>query len=81
MTNDITIRNGMPASDLGTEGWHKPWSGPNGGTCLEVKPLADGYAMRQSTDPTGPALVLTNAEMQAFVDYVKTGAADELLLP
>jgi len=29
------IRNGMPAIDLGTDGWAKPWSGSNGGDCLE----------------------------------------------
>lgn len=26
------IYNGMPARELGSEGWHKPWSGGNGGT-------------------------------------------------
>jgi hypothetical protein len=35
------IRNGMPASDLGGEGWHKPWS-DNGGDCLEAKKLPGG---------------------------------------
>jgi len=48
-------RNGMPASDLGTEGWVKPWSSPNGGDCLEAKKLPGGrVALRQSTDPEGP---------------------------
>ncbi len=26
------IYNGMPAAELGSEGWHKPWSGGNGAT-------------------------------------------------
>jgi len=50
------IRNGMPAADLG-EGWSKPWSSPNGGSCLEAKKLPGGtVALRQSADPAGPAL-------------------------
>jgi hypothetical protein len=36
------IYNGMPARELGSEGWHKPWSGGNGGNCLEAMKLADG---------------------------------------
>lgn len=27
---DDRIYNGMRALDLGSEGWHKPWSGGNG---------------------------------------------------
>lgn len=27
-----TVYNGMPASDLGEQGWERPWSGPNGGS-------------------------------------------------
>jgi hypothetical protein len=52
---------------LGGAGWHKPWSGSNGGNCVEVKSLGDGrYAVRQSTDPEGPALVFTEAELDVF---------------
>ncbi|MYR89467.1 DUF397 domain-containing protein, partial [Streptomyces sp. SID685] len=44
------VYNGMPARELGSEGWHKPWSGGNGGNCLEAMKLADGRtAVRQST--------------------------------
>ena len=50
------IHNGMRATDLGTDGWHKPWSGTNGGACLEAKKLDGGrVALRQSTDAAGPA--------------------------
>ncbi len=60
------VYNGMPARDLGSEGWHKPWSGGNGGNCLEAMKLADGrIAVRQSTDPDGPALIYTTDEMTA----------------
>ena len=27
---------------LGADGWHKPWSGHNGGSCVEIKPLPGG---------------------------------------
>ena len=74
------IRNGIPADSLGPEGWRKPWSGTNGGSCLEAKELPGGrVALRQSTDPTGPALVLQPHEIAAFIRGAKTGLADCLL--
>jgi len=74
------IYNGIPAGRLGTHGWMKPWSGGNGGNCVEVLKLDDGrIAMRQSTDPEGPALVYTVSEMTAFIEAAKTGGADFLL--
>lgn len=74
------IYNGMPARDLGTEGWHKPWSGGNGGNCLEAMKLADGrVAVRQSADPDGPALIYTHGEITAFIQGAKSGEADFLL--
>ena len=58
------IRTGMPATSLGPDGWIKPWSGPNGGDCLEAKKLPDGrVALRQSTDPHGPALIFEPSEI------------------
>ncbi|MDQ0786341.1 hypothetical protein QFZ63_005767 [Streptomyces sp. B3I7] len=74
------VYNGMPARELGSEGWHKPWSGGNGGNCLEAMKLSDGrIAVRQSTDPDGPALIYTSAEMTAFIQGAKAGEADFLL--
>jgi len=74
------IYNGMPADDLGTEGWEKPWSGPNGGSCVEAKKLGDDHiAVRQSTDPTGPALICSADAMASFVEGAKNGLADFLL--
>jgi Domain of unknown function (DUF397) len=74
------IYNGVLAESLGAEGWSKPWSGGNGGSCVEAKKLADGrVALRQSTDPRGPALLYTVAEMAAFIHGAKTGEADFLL--
>ena len=53
--------------DLGADGWHKSWSGHNGGNCVEVKKLGDRrFALRQSTDPEGPALLFTENELDVF---------------
>jgi Domain of unknown function (DUF397) len=74
------IHNGMPATDLGSDGWRKPWSSSNGGDCLEAKKLSGGkVALRQSTDPAGPALILERGEIRAFVNGAKAGLADDLL--
>ncbi len=74
------VRNGMPARDLGAQDWHRPWSDDAGGACVEVKKLADGrVAVRQSTDPDGPALLFTPREMTTFLAGVKAGEADFLL--
>ncbi|MEU5838999.1 MULTISPECIES: DUF397 domain-containing protein [Streptomyces] len=74
------IYNGMPAKNLGTEGWQKPWSGTNGGSCVEAMKLGDGrVALRQSTDPEGPALIYTTHEFETFLQGAKQGVADFLL--
>ncbi|MEV6162822.1 DUF397 domain-containing protein [Streptomyces sp. NPDC052052] len=74
------IYNGMPAGDLGSEGWHKPWSGGNGGNCVEAMKLSDGrIAVRQSADPDGPALIYSHREIAAFIQGAKSGQADFLL--
>ncbi len=74
------IYNGMPARQLGTDGWRKPWSGGNGGSCVEAMKLRDGrVALRQSTDPDGPALIYTPHEIETFIQGAKAGEADFLL--
>lgn len=67
-------------SELGTEQWRKPWSGSNGGNCVEAKKLNDGQvALRQSTDPNGPALICSAQEIEALISAAKNGTADFLL--
>ena len=79
-TGGIAARNGMPARELGIEGWYKPWSGQNGGACVEAKKLPDGcVALRQSTDPESPALLYSAHGMTAFIEAAKSGDADFLL--
>jgi hypothetical protein len=68
------------AADLGPQGWRKPWSGSNGGNCVEAKPLGGGrVALRQSTDPDGPALICTREEISDFINGAKAGLADFLV--
>ncbi|MFE4336186.1 MULTISPECIES: DUF397 domain-containing protein [unclassified Streptomyces] len=68
------------ATELGTEQWQKPWSGSNGGQCVETKQLLGGrVALRQSREPDGPALIYSAEEMKAFVAGAKSGQADFLL--
>ena len=75
------IYNGMPATLLGQQGWRKPWSGGNGGSCVEAMRLRDGrVALRQSTDPEGPALIYSRHEIRTFIEGVKSGDADFLLV-
>lgn len=46
----METRSGIPATALGTDGWVKPWSGPNGGDCLEARNLPGGrVALRSDT--------------------------------
>jgi len=74
------LYNGMPAEALAGAFWSKPWSGSNGGACLEAAKLSGGrVAVRQSTDPRGPALIFEPHEIRAFIEGAKAGKADFLL--
>ncbi|MFE7120665.1 DUF397 domain-containing protein [Streptomyces sp. NPDC057654] len=68
--------NGTPASLVAGE-WVKSRKSEVNGTCVEAAQLPQGrVALRNSTDPGGPALVFTTAEMEAFLDGVKNGEFD-----
>jgi len=74
----MSVRNGMPATELPEVTWHKSRrSGPQGGNCVEVARLADGQvAVRNSRHCDGPALVFTAAEWAAFVGGARDGDFD-----
>jgi Domain of unknown function (DUF397) len=69
------VSNGMPAAELTGARWVKSTrSGPTGGNCVEVAFLADGQvAVRNSRHPSGPALVFSAQEWDAFTDGAKDG--------
>ncbi|MFJ8043801.1 DUF397 domain-containing protein [Kitasatospora sp. NPDC096147] len=72
----------MPAGTIDNEGegsWFKASASASQGACAEVKDLrGQKIALRQSTDPTGPALIFTAAEFTAFVAGAKAGEFDLL---
>jgi hypothetical protein len=60
------------------EGWFKSsFSGPNGGSCVEVRFLPGGtVAVRDTKDRSQPALVFTTGEWVAFLAGARAGEFD-----
>ena len=67
-------------SPVGT-GWRKATASNPSGDCVEIALLTSGaVAVRDSKDPAGPALVWSRAEIAAFLQGVKDGEFDDLVL-
>jgi hypothetical protein len=65
----------MQMTDLSPERWRKSsYSGSNG--CVEVGLGADGVAVRDSKDPTGPVLRFSAHEWEAFLAGARDGEFD-----
>ena len=63
--------------DLAPAVWRKSTFSNNTGACVEVADLVgDGRALRDSKDPTGPALMFTATEWVAFTAGVRAGDFD-----
>ena len=72
--------NGMPASELSGAGWRKSSVSNSQGACVELAKLGSGeFAVRNSRNPQGPALIYTQAEIAALIEGVKLGEFDDLL--
>jgi hypothetical protein len=72
--------NGVPAGELPGARWRKSGRSSAQGNCIELARLAGaGVAIRNSRHPHGPALVFTDAELDAFLAGVKDGDFDDLL--
>ena len=71
--------NGMPADRLTMAHWRKSQASNPSGACVEVAELDGGaVAVRNSRHPSGPALIYTRAEIEAFLIGVKNGEFDDL---
>ncbi|MEJ3742302.1 DUF397 domain-containing protein [Actinomycetes bacterium KLBMP 9797] len=63
--------------DLSHAKWRKSSrSGPNCDNCVEVAFVGGAIAVRDSKNPTGPALLFTTDEWDAFVGGTKDGEFD-----
>jgi hypothetical protein len=71
----------MPAMDLVNATWRKSSASNSQGACVEMARLTTGeFAMRNSNNPDGPALIYTRAEIAALIEGVKRGEFDDLLV-
>jgi hypothetical protein len=72
--------NGMPAAEITGARWRKSSLSNSQGACVELARLSDGgFAMRNSRNPEGPALIYTQAEIAALIEGIKLGEFDDLL--
>ena len=64
--------------DLTRAIWRKStYTGSNGGNCVEVASNLPGVvAVRDSKDPSGPALTVRNGAWQALLHDIKSGDLD-----
>jgi hypothetical protein len=70
------IQEGI-AIDLSNAQWKKSTrSGPYSDNCVEVAFVGDAIAVRDSKDTSGPVLLFTQGEWDAFVGGAKDGEFD-----
>jgi hypothetical protein len=66
----------MAALNLTGAAWYKSSRSTGNGNCVEVAVIEDAVAVRDSKDRSGPVLVFTPAEWDAFVAGAKDGEFD-----
>ena len=72
--------NGMSAAELSGDMWRKSSISNSQGACVELAKVGtDEFAVRNSRNPSGPALIYTRAEIAALIEGVKLGEFDDLL--
>lgn len=73
MSKDSAPRRGQ----LARAQWRKSSHSGTSGTCLEVADLHNGHhALRDSKNPTGPALIITPTQWSTFTTAVRVGEFD-----
>ena len=75
------FHNGMAADEIADVTWRKSQRSNSQGNCVELAELPDGtgIAMRNSRFPSGPVLIYTYAEIDAFFGGVRDGDFDQFL--
>lgn len=76
-----TPPNGTPAGQLPSVNWQKSRRSNPSGSCVElaVLPGNAGFAIRNSRDPEGPALIYTQEEITAFIEGARDGDFDHFI--
>lgn len=62
--------------DLNSAQWRKSSLSGSCDNCVEVAFVGEAIAVRDSKDPSGPALLYTRAEWDAFIGGVRGGEFD-----
>jgi hypothetical protein len=70
--------HGVSSAEIAMASWYKSSASAYNGNCVEVSHLRDGrVAVRDTKDrATGPALIFTQPEWDAFVAGAKNGEFD-----
>nr|MDT0663688.1 DUF397 domain-containing protein [Micromonospora sp. DSM 115978] len=75
MTSTSTVTD--CALDVKTLSWRKSsYSNGRGGMCVEAAQVGHDIAVRDSKNPTGPVLVFTRGEWDAFLAGARDGEFD-----
>ena len=59
--------------------WRKAMMSTNNGACVTIASAPGKIVLGDSKDPSGPVLVYTHAEFNAFLDGAKNGEFDDFL--
>src|SRR5262249_25257416 len=73
--------NGMSAAELSGAMWRKSSISNSQGACVELAEVGtDEFAVRNSRNPNGPALIYTRAEIAAIFEGARLGECEDVLV-
>ncbi|MEU4442867.1 DUF397 domain-containing protein [Actinosynnema sp. NPDC050801] len=64
----------MQHGDLSSAAWRKSSFSSEGASCVEVAPVGEGIAMRDSKNPAGPTLSFTIGQWRSFLAGLEDGS-------